>query len=270
MNTEIILKSGEKMPVNKSISVDNGKGQVLLTNSESWAGFCQFQYTVGKQMWWSTPGHTNSTVKFKEMIMQADGNLVQYADFSGMRRVLWTSDTENNPGAYLRVNNDDATLEVVVKKGGSINVLWASRTKNDILGVLPFEETIYGASPLGNPSVGCLVINVGDRSRPEFTISLYDTNNEKVWEKKMGSYTVFDIPGDGIIGGKLTQFGYLIPVVFNIRTHLQSKAFPSSNLMENNNFKIQIKTPTLKVDWIKMVITLVNSDGKIIWSNELN
>lgn len=58
------------------------------------------------------------------LIMQADGNLVDYAAVGGANRVLWASGTQGNPGAHA-VMQDDGNLVVYSPAGPP---LWSSGT----------------------------------------------------------------------------------------------------------------------------------------------
>lgn len=275
MSTEVILKSGQTMPVNEPIIVNNGKSQVLLINQDWWTGNAQFQYTVNDEMWWSTLNHVNSTVKFKKMIMQEDGNLVMYSDFGGQEGIIWASDTDNNPGAYLRVNNENTTLEIVLNEGNSVNVIWVSRTANDIAGILPLEGKMYGTTPFGSPGVGRLTLNVGGDTNQSLNLSLYDATNKEVWKKNMGSFSVFDMPAGGsITGATLKHLGQFDPVItsdyFEQPKPLHGKSLPSKSLMDDRDYTQHIVNASLKVDWSKPEVTLINPEGKTVWSSALN
>jgi hypothetical protein len=81
-----------------------------------------------------------------DLVMQADGNVVEYWLVDGGVRVVWNSGTNGNPGAYLDMQ-DDGNL-VVYSVGGTS--LWASDTAGNPGAILEIQNdanlVIYGSS----------------------------------------------------------------------------------------------------------------------------
>ncbi|NEP71365.1 MULTISPECIES: hypothetical protein [Okeania] len=80
--------------------------------------YAQGFYNPSRQSVWATNTHDQGA---RVLAMQADGNLVIYADGG---RVLWASNTHGNPGAFLAIQQDG---NVVVYTNRGVP-LWSTGT----------------------------------------------------------------------------------------------------------------------------------------------
>ena len=125
------LFPGKSLHPEQSLQSDNKQYKLILQSDGN-----VVLYNQQSQAIWAT--NTKGLIQPREFIMQTDGNLVLY-DTNGKPK--WASNTDNNPGAFLNVQNDG---NLVVYRAGSQtetanNALWASGS-NDRPSGSPSDE----------------------------------------------------------------------------------------------------------------------------------
>jgi hypothetical protein len=117
--TAATLFPGQVLFPGQSLQADDNGHTLVMQND----GNAVLYNTRNGQPTWAS---NTQGINPRDLIMQADGNLVVY-DRSGQPR--WASNTFNNPGAYLDVQNDG---NLVIYRAGTNpvpnNALWASNT----------------------------------------------------------------------------------------------------------------------------------------------
>jgi GH25 family lysozyme M1 (1,4-beta-N-acetylmuramidase) len=110
------LSPGDQLTAGQSLVSTSGAYQVIMQGDGNLV-----EYFQGRALWSSgTQGHPGAFIA-----MQGDGNLVVY----GSSGVLWTTGTQGHPGAWMQVQ-DDANL--VVYSSASV-ALWVDGAVNDRL-----------------------------------------------------------------------------------------------------------------------------------------